>query len=307
MIELLSTHSSVLIDPFHGALTHSDCHVITVTTNMSTCFTPSTLNEALEILAAQPHLRVVNGGTDVMVGVNAGTTSVDGWLNLRRVDELSGISQIERGLRIGGGVTFAEIEQALASRVPALAMAARTVGSRQIRGVGTIGGNLATASPAGDSLPPLLVCDAEVDLVSLRGTRSMPLVDFLVGPKRTLLASDELVAAVVLTDWAGPQHFAKVGTRNAMVISISSLAARLDVERQHARVAAGSVGPTALRIDEASDDLLRRDGGDDFARIVARSVSPIDDHRATADYRRTSVHVLARRVHQQLWNEVGML
>jgi CO/xanthine dehydrogenase FAD-binding subunit len=167
---------------------------------MSICFTPRTLDEAVDLLAARPHLRVVNGGTDVMVGVNAGTTSVEGWLNLRHIDELGRIERVERGLRIGGGVTFATIEQHLEAEVPALAMAARTVGSRQIRSVGTIGGNLATASPAGDSLPPLLICEAEVELLSPRGTRWVPLADFLLGPKRSLLATDELVAAVVLTD-----------------------------------------------------------------------------------------------------------
>jgi CO/xanthine dehydrogenase FAD-binding subunit len=270
---------------------------------MSSCFSPTTLDQAIDLLAAMPHLRVVNGGTDVMVGVNAGSATVDGWLNLRRVEDLRGIEHIDRGLRIGGGVTFAEIEQALAHEVPALAMAARTVGSRQIRSVGTIGGNLATASPAGDALPPLLVLDTEVDLVSPRGMRTVRLNEFLVGPKRSACAPDELVAAVVLTDCKGAQHFAKVGTRNAMVISICSLAARLDAKRGHARVAAGSVGPTALVLDIAAGLLLQRDGADDFADTVAQSVSPIDDHRATADYRRASVRVLAQRIHHHLWSE----
>jgi CO/xanthine dehydrogenase FAD-binding subunit len=272
---------------------------------MTTRFHPTTLEEAVEILAERPELRVVNGGTDLMVGINAGTVSTSGWLNLRRIGDLNDIQRTDRGLRIGGGVTFDRIERELVHEAPALAMAARTVGSRQIRSVGTIGGNLATASPAGDSLPPLLVCQAEVDLVSHRGMRTVRLVDFLVGPKRTIIAADELVAAVVLTDWSGSQQFAKVGTRNAMVLSICSLAAFLNVDRGVARVAAGSVGPTALFLEHASEPLLRPDGADDFARIVGESVSPIDDHRATADYRRTSVIVLARRMHDRLWNERG--
>ena len=271
--------------------------------NMSSCFSPTTLDQAIDLLAAMPHLRVVNGGTDVMVGINAGTATVDGWLNLRRVEDLRGITHTERGIRIGGGTTFAELERDVATEVPALAMAARTVGSRQIRSVGTIGGNLATASPAGDALPPLLICDAEVDLVSPRGIRTVMLKEFLVGPKRTVCAPDELVAAVVLTNWSGAQHFAKVGTRNAMVISICSLAARLDTDGGQARVAAGSVGPTALVLHEAAGLLLERHGADDFADAVAQSVSPIDDHRATATYRRTSVRVLARRMHRHLWHE----
>lgn len=268
---------------------------------MTTCHNPTTLDEAIDLLGARPDLRPVNGGTDLMVGVNAGTTAVTGLLNLRRVEELHRIERTERGLRIGGGVTFARIESELLGEAPALAMAAKTVGSRQIRSVGTIGGNLATGSPAGDSLPPLLVCDAEVELVSRRGTRTVRLDEFLTGPKRTVRERDELVAAVVLVDCSGAQHFAKVGTRNAMVISISSLAARLDPVRGIARVAAGSVGPTALLIERAAPALLRRDGADEFARIVGESVMPIDDHRATADYRRTSVSVLARRMHVSLW------
>jgi CO/xanthine dehydrogenase FAD-binding subunit len=272
---------------------------------MTTRFHPTTLDEAVEILGERPDLRVVNGGTDLMVGINAGSVQATGWLNLRRIGELNTIEQTKRGLRIGGGVTFARIERELVHAAPALALAARTVGSRQIRSVGTIGGNIATASPAGDSLPPLMVCQAEVDLVSCRGTRTVRLVDFLVGPKRTVIAPDELVAAVVLTDWSGSQHFAKVGTRNAMVISVCSLATFLNRDRGVARVAAGSVGPTALLLEHASEPLLRRDGADDFARIVGESVSPIDDHRATADYRRTSVTVLARRMHDRLWKERG--
>lgn len=269
---------------------------------MTTCFHPTSLVEAIGILGDRPDLRVLNGGTDVMVGVNAGTATVGGWLNLRRVPELDRIERTEHGLRIGSGVTFARIERELVDEAPALAMAARTVGSRQIRSVGTLGGNLATGSPAGDSLPPLLVYDTEVELVSRNASRIVPLVDFLLGPKRTALAAGELVAAVVLRDPGGSQHFAKVGTRNAMVISISSLAARLDPSRGVARVAAGSVGPTALLLEAAHAALLQRDGAEAFARAVGETVSPIDDHRATAEYRRTSVTVLARRTHDLLWD-----
>lgn len=297
MVELLNTLSSLLSDRFRGP---SDVQTATLTT-MNTCHHPTTLDEAIDLLGVRPDLHPVNGGTDVMVGVNAGTTAVAGWLNLRRVEELNRIERSERGLRIGGGVTFARIETELLTEAPALAMAARTVGSRQIRSVGTIGGNLATGSPAGDSLPPLLICGAAVELVSSRGTRLVPLVDFLTGPKRTTRERDELIAAVVLADCTGAQHFAKVGTRNAMVISIGSLAARLDPARGVARVAAGSVGPTALLLERAAPALLQRDGADQFARIVGESIAPIDDHRATADYRRRSVTVLARRMHELLW------
>lgn len=269
---------------------------------MTTCFNPATLTEAVGILADNPHLCVVNGGTDVMVGVNAGSKAIAGWLNLRRVDEIAEINRTDRGIRIGSGVTFARIENELRDIAPALAIASTMVGSRQIRSVATLGGNICTASPAGDSLPPLLTYDTEIELASHRGVRTIPLVDFLVGPKRTVIAKDEIVSAIVLSDCSGPQHFAKIGTRNAMVISICSIAARLDINSGVARVAVGSVGPTAMLITEANEALLQRHCADEFASIVESLVTPINDHRATAEYRCASIGVLARRVHQKLWD-----
>ena len=271
-------------------------------TIMTTCFTPTTITEAVGILADNPELCVVNGGTDVMVSVNAGSKAIAGWLNLRRVDEIAEIKRTDRGLRIGSGVTFARIEYELQDIAPALAIASTMVGSRQIRSVATLGGNICTASPAGDSLPPLLTYDTEIELASHRGVRTIPLVDFLVGPKRTVIANDEIVSAIFLNDCSGPQHFAKIGTRNAMVISICSIAARLDINSGVARVAVGSVGPTAMLITEANESLLQRHCADEFANIVESLVTPINDHRATAEYRSASIGVLARRIHQNLWD-----
>jgi CO/xanthine dehydrogenase FAD-binding subunit len=268
---------------------------------MGTMSSPTTVEDALQALVGGA--RVINGGTDVMVPINEGRERVDAWLSLRKVESLQAIETSEDNIRIGAGVTFAAIETALAHSAPALAQAASTVGSRQIRNVATIGGNIATASPAGDSLLPLLAYDTEVELASLRGTRSVPIRDFFVGPKRTSRKPDEILTAVIIRNFQGSQHFAKVGTRNAMVISICSICARLDHERGIARVAAGSVAPTPLLIPSAEQALLQKDEAAEFSRLVVEAASPISDHRASAEYRRHALGVLAERVHRLLWQD----
>jgi CO/xanthine dehydrogenase FAD-binding subunit len=268
---------------------------------MGTTSSPTTVEDALEALALGA--RVINGGTDVMVPINEGLERVDSWLSLRNVQSLRAIERTDTSIRIGAGVTFAAIEEELADIAPALAQAASTVGSRQIRNVATIGGNVATASPAGDSLLPLLAYDAEVELISVHGSRTVPLNQFFVGPKRTVRQPDELLTAVIVREFRGAQHFAKVGTRNAMVISICSICARLDHERGIARVAAGSVAPTPLLIPSAEQALLKQDGAADFSRLVVQASSPISDHRASAEYRRHALGVLAERVHRLLWQK----
>jgi len=266
---------------------------------MGTISSPTTVEDALEALAGGA--RVINGGTDVMVAINEGLERVDSWLNLRKVQSLQVIERTDKGIRIGAGVTFAAIETELRHIAPALAQAASTVGSRQIRNVATIGGNIATASPAGDSLLPLLAYDAEVDLVGVRGARTLPLSQFFVGPKHTSRKTEELLTAVTIRDFQGTQHFAKVGTRNAMVISICSICARIDHDRGIARLAAGSVAPTPLLISSAERLLLRRDGAAELSRLVVEASSPISDHRAPAEYRRHALGILAERVHRKLW------
>jgi CO/xanthine dehydrogenase FAD-binding subunit len=260
---------------------------------------PTTLEEALRALS--PGTRLINGGTDVMVPINEGLDHVGRWVNLRKIDSLCHMEQTERGLRIGAGITFAMIERELSTVAPALAQAASTVGSRQIRNVATIGGNVATASPAGDSLLPLLTYDAEVELVSQRGSRIIPLVEFFVGPKKTVRNPDEIITAITLVDCSGSQHFAKVGTRNAMVISICSIGARLNSTGGSARIAVGSVAPTPLLVRTAEEALLDESAAREFAVTVVSAASPISDHRATAEYRRHALGVLAERVHRKLW------
>ena len=167
--------------------------------------TPRTLEEALELKAERPDAVPIQGGTDVMVELNFDRARPEAMLNLNEVAELRGWSRDNGSLRLGAGLTYAEaMEDELAGLLPALAEASRTVGSPQIRNRGTIGGNLGTASPAGDALPPLLVEGAELELAKTGSTRTVALSDFLVGPKQNALAGDELIVAVRLTPSQDP-------------------------------------------------------------------------------------------------------
>jgi CO/xanthine dehydrogenase FAD-binding subunit len=181
----------------------------------------------------------------------------------------------------------------LADTLPALAEASRTVGSPQIRNRGTIGGNLGTASPAGDALPPLLLEGAEVELASVRGTRVLALEDFLVGPKKNALADDELITAVLVRPSGNRQTFMKVGPRNAMVIAVCSLALSVDRERGELRAAYGSAGPVVALVTAPLH------AGESFPGRVAEAAKPIDDVRGTAAYRRHALQVLTARALQR--------
>jgi CO/xanthine dehydrogenase FAD-binding subunit len=226
-----------------------------------------------------------------MVELNFDRTRPDAFLNLNEVGDLrkggAGVRDVVAWRRL----TFTEAMNArLATLLPALAEASRTVGSPQIRNRGTIGGNLGTASPAGDALPPLLVARAGVEVASAaRGTRTLPLHEFLTGPKRNALAPDELIVAVNVPVSGAAQTFMKVGPRNAMVIAVCSLALEDDRERGELRAAFGSAGPVALLVVAPLADK------DDFPQQVADAASPIDDVRGTAAYRRHALRVLTAR------------
>jgi CO/xanthine dehydrogenase FAD-binding subunit len=272
-----------------------------------TVLTPQRLDGALAALAGDPSLTVVAGGTDLMVEVNTGRRRPSGLLSLRHVDELRTWRRAGDELVIGAGVTYTGLlDPQLAALAPALAQAARTVGSPQIRNAGTIGGNLATASPAGDTLPVLAALDAVVDLASADDGRSVPLEGFLTGPRTNVLRPDELVVAVRIPVAAGPQEYLKVGVRNAMVIAVASCALAVDWSRRQIACAFGSVGPRPVRDPRAEGWLageidweLRRarsaSAAERFGRWMARTATPIDDHRASAAYRREATAVLARR------------
>ena len=251
---------------------------------------PRTLDEALRLRSEHPGAVPIQGGTDVMVDLNFDRRRPDVLLNLNEVGDLRGWSRENGRLRLGSGLTYSEaMAVPLAEALPALAEASRTVGSPQIRNRGTIGGNLGTASPAGDALPPLLVEGAEVEVASVRGSRMMPVADFLLGPKRSALADDELIVAVRLTPSGAQQTFMKVGPRNAMVIAVVSLALAADRERGELRASFGSAGPVpGLVVAPIS-------AANDFPSLVAEAASPIDDVRGTAAYRRHALKILTRR------------
>jgi len=252
--------------------------------------TPRSLEEALRLKAELPEARFVQGGTDVLVELNFDRSRPPALINLNEVGELRGWSGDNGALSLGAGLTYTDCMQApLAELLPALAEASRTVGSPQIRNRGTIGGNLGTASPAGDALPPLLVEEAEVEVASVRGARRLPLAEFVVGVKRNDLAPDELIVAVRLVPSGTTQTFMKVGPRNAMVIAVCSLALAVDRERNEVRAAFGSAAPVPTLVTAPLAD------ADGFPEAVAKAASPIDDVRGTADYRRHALRVLTRR------------
>ena len=251
---------------------------------------PRSLDEALRLRAEVSGAVPIEGGTDVMVELNFDRARPPALLNLNEVGELKGWSRENGTLRLGASLTYDEAMRApLAEELPALAEASRTVGSPQIRNRGTLGGNLGTASPAGDALPPLLIEDAEIELASLRGVRTMPLSEFLVGPKRNALAEDELITAVLLRPSGASQTFMKIGPRNAMVIAVCSLALSADRERGDLRASFGSAGPVTGLVTAPLEDRGA------FPELVAEAASPIDDVRGTADYRRHALRVLTAR------------
>jgi CO/xanthine dehydrogenase FAD-binding subunit len=251
---------------------------------------PRSLADALRLKAERPDAVPIQGGTDVMVDLNFDRLRPPALLNLNEVPELRGWSPENGRIRLGAALTYTEaMEPSLAESLPALAEAARTIGGPQIRNRGTLGGNLGTASPAGDALPPLLVCDGEVEIASVRGERRLPLGEFFSGPRRNALADDELVVAVRARADAGPQTFMKVGPRNAMVISVVSLALRVDREHDVVRAAFGSAGPVPGLVSASLGETP------DFPARVAEAATPIDDVRGTAAYRRHALSVLTTR------------
>jgi CO/xanthine dehydrogenase FAD-binding subunit len=275
---------------------------------------PDDWSEALELKAANPAALPIWGGTDVMVDVNFGRARPEAILDLTRVRALSEWDERDGALRIGAGVSYTTAIADLGDRLPGLAAASRTVGSPQIRNRGTIGGNLGSSSPAGDALPPLYASEATVELASMRGTRRVPVADFITGPKRNVLEPDELIAAVHVTPATGAQQFSKIGTRNAMVIAVCSFALELDPERRRVRTCIGSAAPTPVRAADAeafAAGELDWDGAsaldervaERFGELAAQAASPIDDVRGSADYRRHALSVLARRTLTWAWSE----
>lgn len=269
---------------------------------------PLNLAELRAAMAADPSATLLAGGTDLMVEVNLHGRRPGSIISLRRVEELIDWTSDGEWVRLGSGVPWSEMETGeLARLAPALAEAARTVGSPQIRAAGTLGGNLGTCSPAGDGLPVLAALEASIEIDGPQGSRSIGFVDFMTGPKRNSLRTGELVSGVRLPVVRGWQGYAKVGTRNAMVIATASCCLVRNSGRNTWAVALGAVGPTILRCSDAeaflADEIPANRPtepspavANEFARLVSAAARPIDDHRSTADYRRHAVGVLARRL-----------
>ena len=276
---------------------------------MSAWFSPDCLEDALALLAAHPDARLIAGGTDLLVRLRREASDAM-LISLDRIAALQGIEEVDEDgamLAIGATTRIAELARSplLADRAPLLQRAARVFAAPAIRNMATIGGNLCTASPAGDCLVPLYALGAQVELVSAAGRRRLPIADFILGPGRSALTRGEIVTRVLLPE-RGPfawQAYEKVGRRQSLAISVVSFAGllQLDDERRvtAAHFAWGAVGPTVVSAPELADWLIGReldqaliDAAVDSARAA---VCPIDDLRASAAYRRALAGNLLRR------------
>ncbi len=273
-----------------------------------TMLAPRSLDEAREALAKHPDAHILAGGTDFMVEVNYGHRRPPAIISLRHVRELRQRQHQPARLLIGAATTYTDLAASdVATTLPALAAAARTVGSPQIRNAGTLGGNVGTGSPAGDTLPVLAALDASIDLLATDGTtRSVPWHEFFLSPKRTSRLPNEFIVSVGIPLHDTRQDYLKVGTRNAMVISVAGVALVVNRTDRTVRCGLGSVGPVPLRAYEAEhwvrdridwDSLSIDDPStyESFGAMVSEAAKPISDQRSTADYRRHAVKVLARR------------
>ena len=265
------------------------------------------VNEACAVLAENPATTVLAGGTDLMVQANRGAHSLESVLDLSRIPELKNWALEGSEMVLGAGISYTDLaDPQIAALVPALTQAARTVGSPQIRNAGTLGGNLATASPAGDTIPVLVAMDAVLQLISSTENREVAITEFITGVKTNALKPGEIIQSIKMPVFQGPQEFLKVGTRNAMVISVVSLALVTDYLGKKLRVGVGSVSPVPFRataaeefiaqeFDWETNSALSEKVINKFSELVADSTKPIDDHRGTADYRKHAVGVLAKR------------
>ena len=267
------------------------------------------LTTALTALREHGDARLIQGGTDLMVEINFNHVKPTTMISLRDIKSLRMIRTDTPGITsIGSGVPYSVIEgEPVLTAIPALAQAARTVGSPQIRAAGSLGGNLGTCSPAGDTLPVMFALDASIHLSTIDSSRVVSIHDFMTGVKRSVRQHDEIITAIDFPIINGWQGYSKVGVRNAMVISVASACLVADHENADVRIALGSVGPTIIRcrsaeswlkttLDLSTRSTISLDVANEFGRRAAEESSPIDDHRSTAQYRRHAISVLASRL-----------
>jgi CO/xanthine dehydrogenase FAD-binding subunit len=267
------------------------------------------LTTALTALREHGDARLIQGGTDLMVEINFNHVKPTTMISLRDIKSLRTIRRDQPGIiSIGSGVPYSIIEsEPVLSAIPALAQAARTVGSPQIRAAGSLGGNLGTCSPAGDTLPVMFALDAMIHLSTIDSSRVVSIHDFMTGVKRSVRQHDEIITTIDFPIINGWQGYSKVGVRNAMVISVASACLVADHENADVRIALGSVGPTIIRcrdaeawlkstLDLSTREAISLDVANEFGRRAAEESSPIDDHRSTAQYRRHAISVLASRL-----------
>ena len=265
-----------------------------------TLLSPRSLKEALQMLQDERSLVPLAGCTDLYVAMNFGTLQATRFLNLWRLDRLRGIDSLNGVIRIGALTTFTQIiESALVRRhLSMLASAARQIGGVQIQHRGTIGGNVANASPAGDSLPVLAAAQANIELQSLRGTRLVPIAEFYTGYRTSVAAPDELIVALHIPRPRGRQWFRKVGTRQAQAISKVVMAG---IGGDAPRIAIGSVGPTVLRLPKTEQALASGSSIAEAQALLRHEIMPIDDIRSTAAYRRD----VAANLLAEFWTRVA--
>lgn len=261
---------------------------------------PRKLEEALTLLSENPGLTPVAGGTDLYVLLNFGTLQGTRFLDVWELDELRDIHDTSGLIRIGALASYTSLirSRAVRARLPMLVAAAREIGGIQIQNRGTLGGNIANGSPAGDALPVLMAADANVVLRSLAGERKVPLTGFYTGYRKSVMRQDELITAVEIEHSEGRQWFRKVGTRAAQAISKVVIAA---VRAERPRVAIGSVAPVPLRLTRTEEALAAGATIAEARSILESEISPVDDIRSTAAYRRK----VAGNLLERFWEETA--
>ncbi len=265
-----------------------------------TLIEPNSLTHALRLLRDEPPLVPIAGCTDLYVALNAGTLSDRRFLNLWRLEELRGIRMRGTTMSIGALSTFTDIMQSrlVRRRLPMLVAASREVGGVQIHNRGTIGGNIANASPAGDTLPVLAVAEATVVLRRAGAERRVPFNQFYVGYRRTVMQPDELIVTIEIPRLEGRQWFRKVGTRSAQAISKVVIAG---IRAPEPRIGLGSVAPTVVRARTAERVLAARGALSEACEALLSEIAPIDDARSSARYRsQVAANLLA-----QFWRETS--